>query len=111
MLKEWQQNSDLRVGSDKVTADNNLTNQRQNVSQNVSESFDSDLKKLKVLRVEKYSNPVVAFLNINSLGEKINHLHKICKESPTDILCWRNKTRLQLPWCSVWNQSLPISTF
>ena len=87
MLKEWQQNSDLGVGSDKITADHNLTNERQNISQNVSENVDSDLKKLKVLRVENNSNPIVAYLNINSLGEKINHLPEICKESPIDILC------------------------
>ena len=87
MLKEWQQNSDLGVGSDKITADHNLTNQRQNISQNVSEIFHSDLKRLKVLRVENDSNPIVAYLNINSLGEKINHLPEICKESPIDILC------------------------
>ena len=59
MLNEWQQNSDLGVGSDKMTGDHNLTNQRQNISQNVSEKFDSDLKKLKVLRMENDSNPTV----------------------------------------------------
>ena len=87
LLKEWQQNSDLGVGSDKITADHNLTNERQNISQNVSEIFHSDLKRLKVLRVENDSNPIVAYLNINSLGEKINHLLEICKDSPIDILC------------------------
>ena len=87
LLKEWQQNSDLGVGSDKITADHNLTNQRQNISQNVFEIFHSDLKRLKVLRVENDSNPIVAYLNINSLGEKINHLLEICKDSPIDILC------------------------
>ena len=51
------------------------------------EDFDSDLKKLKVLRVENNSNPIIAYLNINSLGEKINHFHELCKESPIDILC------------------------
>ena len=71
MSSEWQQNSHLRVGSDKVTADHNLTNQRQNISQNVSENFDSDLKKWKVLRVENDSNPIFAYLNINPLGKKI----------------------------------------
>ena len=87
LLNEWQQKSDLGVGSDKATTDHNLTNQRQNISQNVSEDFDSDLKKLKVLRVENNSNPIIAYLNINSLGEKINHFHELCKESPIDILC------------------------
>ena len=53
----------------------------------MSENFDSDLKKLKVFRVGNDSNPIVAYLNINSLGEKINHLREICKESPIDILC------------------------
>ena len=63
-----------------------MTNQRHKISQNVSENFDSDLKKLEVLRVENDSNPIVAYLNINSLGEKINHLRKTCKESSIDIL-------------------------
>ena len=58
--------------------------QRQNKSQNVPGNFDSDLKKLKVLRVENDSNPIVVYLNINSLREKISHLLKICKESPID---------------------------
>ena len=87
MLNEWQQNFDLGVGSDEITADHNLTNQRQSISQNVPENFDSDLKKLKVWRVENDSNPIVACLNIKSLGEKINHLCEICKESPMDIPC------------------------
>ena len=52
MFKEWQWNSDLGVGSFKITADHNFTSQRQNISQNVPENFDSDLKKLKVIRVE-----------------------------------------------------------
>ena len=111
-LNEWQQNFDLVVGSDKITADHNLTNRRQNISQSVSENVDSDLKKLKTLRVENDSNPIVVYLNINSLGEKVNHLRKICKESPIwRYLCWWNKTRFQLPWCSVPNKWLPISTF
>ena len=63
-----------------------MTNQRQNISQNVSENFDSNLEKLKVLRMENDSDPIVAYLNINSLGEKINHLREICKESPIGIL-------------------------
>ena len=53
----------------------------------MSENFGSDLKKLKVLRLENDSNPIVAYLNIKSLGEKINHVREICKDSPIDILC------------------------
>ena len=70
LLKEWQQNSDLRVGSDNITADHDLTNQRQSISQNMSENFDSDLKKLKVLRVENDSNHIVAYLAINHWVKK-----------------------------------------
>ena len=57
----------------------------------MSENFGSDLKKLKVLKVENDSNSIVAY--INSLGEKINHLREICKESPPDILCF-DETKL-----------------
>ena len=39
--------------------------------------FDSDLKRSKVFRVGNDSNTKVAYLNINSLGEKINHLREI----------------------------------
>ena len=53
----------------------------------MSENFDSDLNKLKVLREENDFNPIVPYLNINSLGEKINQLREICRESPIDILC------------------------
>ena len=53
----------------------------------MSENLDSDVKQLKVLRVENDSNPTVGYLNINSPGEKINHLREIWKESPIDIFC------------------------
>ena len=70
----------------------------------MSGNFDSDLKKLKVLRVENDSNPKVAYLNKNSLSEKINHFREIMQRVSYWIsLCWRNKTWLQLPWWSVPN--------
>ena len=59
-LNEWQRNFDLGLGSDKMTANHNLINKRQSMSQNVSKNFDSDLIKVKVLRVENDSNPIVA---------------------------------------------------
>ena len=30
---------------------------------------------------------MILILDINPRGEKINHLHEICEESPIDILC------------------------
>ena len=59
----------------------------------MSENFGSDLKKLKVLRLENDSNPIVGCLNIKSLGEKINHLREICKESHIDTFCV-NETKI-----------------
>ena len=59
----------------------------------MSENFASDLKKLQALRLENDSNPIVAYLNIKSLGEIINHLREICKGSPIDILCV-NETKI-----------------
>ena len=32
-------------------------------------------------------NPIIAYLNINNLVTKVNDPRKICKKSPTDILC------------------------
>ena len=87
LLNEWQQNSDLEIGSDKINADHNLANHKQNISQNVSENFDSELNKLKVWRVENDSNLININININSLGEKENPLREIYKESLIDILC------------------------
>ena len=49
-LDKCQENYDLGLGSVKITSDHNLTNQRQNISQNVSENFDSDLGTLEVLK-------------------------------------------------------------
>ena len=44
------------------------------------------------------SNSIVAYLNVNSLGEKINHLHEICKKYPFDILCV-DETKLDSSYC------------
>ena len=44
------------------------------MSQNMPEKCDSDLQKLKVLRVKNDSNLIIAYLNINSLSEKTSHL-------------------------------------
>ena len=52
----------------------------------MSANQDSDLKKLKVLRKENDANSTVAYLHIILLGEKVNHLREICKESPVGIL-------------------------
>ena len=65
----------------------------QNISQNVSDSFESGLKKLKVLRVENDSNDSSFLFKYNLTGRKNNHPREICKESPIDILCV-NETKI-----------------
>lgn len=38
--------------------------------------------------VTKYSsNPLIAYLNINSLSNKIEYLKEVCKQSPIHIIC------------------------
>ena len=48
---------------------------------------------LKKLRKENPNNPNIAYLNINSLREKIISLQEICLKSSIDILCV-DKTKL-----------------
>ena len=48
---------------------------------------DLDLIDIKSLRLLYSSNPLVAYLNINSLQNKINALRVITKSFPLDILC------------------------
>ena len=48
---------------------------------------DLDLIDIKSLRLLYSSNPLVAYLNINSLQNKINALRVITKSFPLDNLC------------------------
>ena len=46
-----------------------------------------DISDLINLRKECPNNPIISYLNINSLGNKIDQLTDICKKSSVDILC------------------------
>ena len=47
----------------------------------------SDLLDLIIVRKENLNNPNIAYLNINTLIEKIISLREICRKSSIDILC------------------------
>ena len=46
-----------------------------------------DISDLINLRKECPNNPIISYLNINSLGNKIDQLRDICKKASVDILC------------------------
>ena len=46
-----------------------------------------DLYGLNRLSKEHESNPIIGYLNINSLRNKINDLRKICKKAQIHVLC------------------------
>ena len=87
-----------KVSLDNVTARNeNQTydysdNRRENgihdQVNNISEpNFESDIIGLVDLRNNFPQNPIISYLNINSLRNKIFHLREICDKAPVDILC------------------------
>ena len=61
--------------------------QRNSEIKDLIEKSKSDLLGLIKLRKENPNNPNIAYLNINSLKEKIINLREICLKSSIDILC------------------------
>ena len=55
--------------------------------------MDLDIDNLIHLRVNNPFNPIVGYLNINSLRNKIDNLREVCKTVQIDILCI-NETKL-----------------
>ena len=49
--------------------------------------MDLDIDGLIHLRVNNPFNPIVGYLNINSLRNKIDDLREVCKKVQIDILC------------------------
>ena len=46
-----------------------------------------DLDGLNKHSKEHQNNPIIGYLNINSLGNKINHLREICRKTQIHVLC------------------------
>ena len=56
-------------------------------------NLDLDVYSLQLLKQNYDSNPLISYLNINSLSRKIDALRQICKTASPEILCI-NKTKL-----------------
>ena len=56
-------------------------------SSNTDKNIDFYLEALAKLRRDYPSNPMIGYLNINSIRNKIVQLTNICKISPIEILC------------------------
>ena len=79
---------DTNVTSPKNNLNKILDNaQRNSEIKDLTEKSKSDLLGLIKLRNENPNNPNIAYLNINSLREKIVNLREICLKSSIDILC------------------------
>ena len=69
-------------------SDNRRENGIHDQVNNISEpNFESDIIGLVDLRNNFPQNPIISYLNINSLRNKIFHLWEICDKAPVDILC------------------------
>ena len=84
-------NSDL-IATNVSSPNNNLHKtldkaKRDSEIKDLTKASKSDLSGLIKLRKENLNNPNIAYLNINSLREKIIRLREICLKSSIDILC------------------------
>ena len=89
----WVKNGEKRLFSRFLTSPKNNLNkvldneQRNSEIKDLAEKSKSDLLGLIKLRKENPNDPNIAYLNINSLREKITSLREICLKSSVDILC------------------------
>ena len=78
---------DTNITSPKNNLNKILDNAQRNTKiKDLIEKSKSDLLALIKLRKENPNNPNIAYLNINSLREKIITLREICLKSFIDIL-------------------------
>ena len=63
-------------------------NEQEENENTLHENREGSLNDLKILRNKYPKNPIIAYLNINSLrGNKLNEVREICKNALTDIFC------------------------
>ena len=60
---------------------NQISNKAKNTNQNL------DIEKLIDLRKLYNNNPIIGYLNINSLRNKITQFREVCGKAPIDLLC------------------------
>ena len=76
----------------------NFKKQRESVANQISNkakntNYNLDIQKLINLRKLYTNTPIIGYLNINSLGNKITQLREVCRKTPVDVLCI-NETKL-----------------
>ena len=70
----------------------NFKKQRENVANQVSNKAKNTNHNLNIeglinLRKLHTNNPIIGYLNTNSLGNKITQLRKVCRKASIDFLC------------------------
>ena len=71
-----------------INSNKNLTDQgeSENIDE-ISNSLNNDISSLINLRKDFSKNPILSYLNINSLGGKFDNLREFCFKTEVDILC------------------------
>ena len=62
-----------------------VANQISNEAKNTNHKLD--IEELINLRKLYTNNPIIEYLNINSLKNKITQLREVCRKAPIDVLC------------------------
>ena len=70
----------------------NLKKQRESVANQISNkakntNHNLDIEGLINLRKFYTNNPIIEYLNINSLRNKITRLREVCRKAPIDFIC------------------------
>ena len=72
----------------------NFNQQFQRITNDmISPNMETDLSNLIDLRRQNINSPMIGYLNINSLRNKIDYLRDICNKSPLNIFCI-NETKI-----------------
>ena len=90
----------------------NFKKQRENVANQVSNkakntNHNLDIEGLINLRKLHTNNPIIGYLNTNSLGNKITQLRKVCRKASIDFLCI-DGTKLDMLLSQMTNFTLKI---
>ena len=90
---------DSNILKNPVNSSEILKKQHESITKNKiiklekAQSHCLDLDGLNRLSKEHQSNPIIGFLSINSLSNKINDLRKICRKAQIHVL-WIDETKL-----------------
>ena len=76
----------------------NFKEQRESVTNQISHkakntNHNLDMEGLINLRKLYANNPIIGYLNINSLRNKVTQLRDVCRKAPIELLCI-NETKL-----------------